>query len=117
MIKAVKLEGSSMFPLFKPGQIVLVEAISHGSYAAGLRRGDCAVYSFEGRTLLHRVIAVDGSGLLISDDAGLIVPHKVPWSAVIGRVVTANPLKKGSCGFLYSRLLCMAKGMKRAHAR
>jgi signal peptidase I len=105
MIKAVKLEGSSMLPLFKPGEIVLIEDNSGDTQGTGrkLCPGDCVVYSFEGRNLLHRVIAVDDSGPLISDDAGLIPPHKVPWRNIAGRVMTGNPLKKGICGLICSK--------------
>lgn len=100
MIKAVKLEGSSMLPLFKPGGTALVETAPAGGLR--LAAGDCAVYSFEGRTLLHRVIAVRPGGVVMSDDAGRLEPHFVRLSDVTGRVVSRNPLKKGAAGLIYS---------------
>jgi len=97
MIQAIKLEGTSMYPLFKAGEIALVE-----TPAAGCRAGDCVVYDLEGRRLLHRVVAADAAGALVRDDAGRLAPHRVPWAAVSGRVVSRNPLKKGLAGLVYS---------------
>lgn len=114
-----------MLPLFKPGQIVLIDDNLRGpsSRSAARRQeppralqpsafslspGDCIVYIFKGRSLLHRVIAVETTGVVVSDDAGALSPHSVPWSAVTGRVLTSNPLKKGLPGLLYHKI----KGVK-----
>ena len=97
MIKAVKLEGSSMYPLFDAGETVLLETSVSDCHA-----GDCLLYNYEGCRLLHRVIAVYEAGPLLSDDVGSIAPHRVAWRDVEGRVVTRNPLKKGFSGLVYS---------------
>lgn len=103
MIKAVKLEGSSMLPLFKPGQTALVETAPFPRTIT-LSPGDCAVYSYEGRTLLHRVVSARRDGVVMSDDAGRLAPHFVPWENISGRVISRNPLKKGMAGLCYSLL-------------
>jgi hypothetical protein len=77
-MKAFRLKGSSMFPLFKEGGAALVGG---GRPAAG----DCAVYSYMGRTLLHRVVRTSASGAWLADDAGRLEPHFVPWARVRGR--------------------------------
>jgi hypothetical protein len=101
MIRAVKLEGSSMRPLFDEGEVVLVEDRRPAA-------GDCALYSYKGRRLLHRAFAVNENGLFISDDAGCLEPHLVPWTDVEGRVKSSNPLKNGFFGLLYFRLRRLA---------
>jgi len=103
MVKAVKLEGSSMLPLFRPGRTALVETASVTGNIK-LAAGDCAVYSFEGRTLLHRVVAVRRDGVVLSDDAGRLTPHFVLWENISGRVLSRNPLKNGMAGLFYSRV-------------
>ena len=61
MVSAFRLEGSSMLPVFKPGEIALVSG-------DGLKAGDCAVYSYKGRVLL--VLKTAPAGAWFSDDAG-----------------------------------------------
>lgn len=100
MPAAFRLEGSSMLPVFKPGGLVLTEAAAPGE----LSPGDCAVYVYEGRTLLHRVLRTGQNGVLLGDDAGRLEPHLVPWGGIKGRVLGRNPLGGGLCGLLYSRL-------------
>ena len=104
MPEAFRLEGSSMRPVFKPGQVVLVDALSPKLSAAVLKKGDCAVYSYKGRTLLHRVVKAGPGGVWFADDAGRISPHLVGWELVRGRVVGGNFLSRGFCGLVYSRL-------------
>jgi len=105
MVKAVKLEGSSMCPLFRAGDIALVSLTPCAAVPPfGLAPGDCVVYRYEGRRLLHRVLAVDGFGLLVADDSGRIAAHHVAWQDIEGRVLSRNPLKKGFTGLLYSNL-------------
>jgi len=104
-IKPFRLEGSSMLPLFRSGDIALVEPLPPSpSSSFILSPGDCVVYRHAGGLFLHRVLSADENGLLISDDAGLIAAHRVPREEVVGRVVTTNPLKKGFAGFAYSKL-------------
>ena len=105
MVKAVKLEGSSMRPLFEEGDIALVSlAPCPEAPPFILAPGDCVVYRHEGRRLLHRVLAVSGFGPQVSDDAGRIAAHHVAWRNVEGRVISRNRLKKGLVGLLYSNL-------------
>ena len=95
-MKAFCLEGSSMLPVFRPGQSVLVSP-------ERTRPGDCAVYVYLGRTLLHRVLAVSPAGATLADDAGRLEPHFVPWGDVQGRAMGGHPLSAGAPGLLYSR--------------
>ena len=95
-----------MLPLFKTGDIVLVSSLT-------IKKGDCAVYDHEGRTLLHRVVDSGASGLWFADDAGRIAPHLVPWSAVRGKVVGGGFLTDGLPGFLYSRGRTMIRKLLR----
>ena len=67
-----------------------------------LKTGDCAVYAYEGRTLLHRIIKIAPGGAWFADDAGRLEPHLIPWEKVRGKVLSRNPLAGGLCGFLYS---------------
>jgi len=96
MALAFRLEGSSMLPVFKPGGLALVDGGRPGP-------GDCAVYSYEGRTLLHRVLKTGPAGAWLSDDAGRLEPHLVPWENVRGRAPGDNFLARGLAGRLYSR--------------
>lgn len=93
-----------MHPVFKPGQVVLVSAISQAPSGPGLKKGDCAVYAYRGRTLLHRVVKAGPGGVWFADDAGRIAPHLVGWELVRGRVVSGSSLSRGFCGHVYSRL-------------
>lgn len=103
MTEAFRLTGSSMHPVFKPGEVVLVSRLSLAA-RLNLDSGDCAVYSYKGRTLLHRVVKAGPGGVWFSDDAGRIAPHLVGWELVRGRVVSGNFLSRGFCGLVYSRL-------------
>jgi hypothetical protein len=93
-----------MHPVFKPGQVVLVQPFRPSPQAVTLSSGDCAVYSYAGRTLLHRVVKAGPGGVWFADDAGRISPHLVGWELVRGRVVDGNFLSRGFCGRVYSRL-------------
>ena len=75
-MKAFRLKGSSMFPLFREGGAALVDEERPGA-------GDCAVYSYMGRTLLHRVVGTSPSGAWLADDAGRLEPHFVPWAGLL----------------------------------
>ena len=113
-MKAFKLEGTSMKPLFKEGEVALVSPLSSSPSAPSsliphpssldLRPGDCAVYELGGRTLLHRVVGTEEKGAWFSDDSGRLAPHFVPWGRIQGKVVSGNPLKKGLAGRTYSEL-------------
>ena len=96
-VSAFRLEGSSMLPIFKPGEVAIVQP-------AGLTAGDCAVYEYEGRNLLHRIVKTGPEGVWFSDDAGRLEPHLVAWKNVRGKVLSAHPLAGGFCGLVYSTL-------------
>ncbi len=66
------------------------------------RAGDCAVYDFYGRNLLHRVLKTSPAGAWFADDAGLLRPHFVPWARVCGRA-RGGPLSSGLAGLVYCR--------------
>jgi len=85
-----------MLPVFKPGEVALARP-------GRLRPGDCAVYSWQGRTLLHRVLRTGSEGVWLADDAGRLAPHFVPWAAIKGRAF-GGPLSGGLPGRLYSAL-------------
>ena len=86
-----------MLPVFKPGGAVLVSGERP-------RPGDCAVYHYRGRTLLHRAVAVSAAWAVFADDAGRLEPHPVPWRGVRGRALSASPLASGLPGLAYHKL-------------
>lgn len=95
MASSFRLEGSSMLPVFRPGQCAIV-------LSARPAAGDCAVYEYEGRTLLHRVLKTGPEGVWFADDAGRLKPHLITWEKVRGKVSSGHPLSGGLCGRLYS---------------
>lgn len=86
-----------MRPVFKPGETVLVSSERP-------RAGDCAVYSYMGRVLLHRAVSVSPAGAVFADDAGRLEPHLVPWAEVRGRALSRNPMASGLPGLTYHKL-------------
>src|SRR3989338_2182990 len=94
-VSAFRLEGSSMLPVFRPGETALVSAISAKPQGKGLKRGDWVVYVHEGRNLLHRVLEVSGKGVWFGDDAGRLEPHLVPWENIRGKVLSGKTLAGG----------------------
>jgi phage repressor protein C with HTH and peptisase S24 domain len=103
--RVYRLEGSSMLPVFRPGELAVVER-----GAKKIRPGDCLVYEFEGRVLLHRVVGTSSGGAWLSDDAGRLRPHFVPWKDVRGKVLGRSPLAGGFCGNIYSKLRRLCSG-------
>ncbi|MBI4350792.1 MAG: S24/S26 family peptidase [Elusimicrobia bacterium] len=101
--RAYRLEGSSMLPVFRPGELALAGRGTRPP-RRWLRPGDCAIYELGGRTLLHRVLKTGPDGAWFADDAGRLEPHFVAWKNVYGKVLSRNPLAGGLCGRLYSRL-------------
>lgn len=95
-MQVFRLEGSSMLPIFKPGEISLV-------LPGGLAPGDCAVYLYRGRALLHRVVRVSAAGAWLADDAGRLEPHFVPLEDIKGKAL-GGFLAGGLPGRLYSAL-------------
>lgn len=84
-----------MFPVFRAGGAALVSGERP-------RAGDCAVYDFYGRNLLHRVIRTSTAGAWLADDAGRLEPHFVPWARVRGRA-HGGPLAGGLAGLAYCK--------------
>ena len=98
---AFRLEGTSMCPIFRDGDVVLASyPVPFGARGA-IVPGDCAIYEYQGRALLHRVVKAETSGAWFADDAGRISPHKVPWPAFRGKVVRGGFFSGGLPGFLY----------------
>lgn len=85
-----------MLPVFKPGQVAVV-------FSSPVKNGDCAVYFWRGRELLHRVLKTSADGAWFGDDAGRLEPHFVPWKDVRG-LALGGPLAGGLPGLVYSRL-------------
>lgn len=85
-----------MLPVFEPGGTAMARP-------GRLRPGDCAVYSYLGRTLLHRVLRTSPDGAWLADDAGRLAPHFVPWADIKGRAL-GGLLAGGLPGRLYSAL-------------
>lgn len=85
-----------MLPVFRPGAAALVSPERP-------HPGDCAVYEYRGRTLLHRAVSVSPAGAVFADDAGRLEPHAVPWADVRGRAVSSNPLASGLAGLAYHK--------------
>jgi hypothetical protein len=110
-MKAFRLEGGSMRPLFREGETALIRPLTSlpakkaGRRAftgrGGLRRGDCAVYLAGGRTLLHRVAGFAGERVVLRDDGWEMPAHAVHPRHILGRVVSANPLKSGWPGYAW----------------
>lgn len=93
-----------MLPVFRAGAAVLVSGERP-------RPGDCAVYSYMGRSLLHRVASVCAGGAVLADDAGRLEPHLVPWAEVRGRALSPSPLASGPAGLAYHRLRRALSGL------
>ncbi len=88
-----------MRPLFKEGDFVLVKQI-YPFHSVG----DCIVYNYQGKTLLHRVIGVQDGGVFVQDDGQIADKHFVPSKNIIGKVISSNPLKRGVLGYFYFKL-------------
>lgn len=85
-----------MLPVFRPGELALVDKERP-------KPGDCAVYDYKGRTLLHRVLGAGPAGVWLADDAGRLEPHLVPWKDLRGRAPGNSLFARGLTGLLYSR--------------
>lgn len=94
--RVFRLEGTSMLPVFKAGGTAVISP-------SRPRPGDCAVYLYAGRQLLHRVLRTDAGGAWLADDAGRLDPHFAPWDDVRGRAL-GGPLSSGLPGLVYSRV-------------
>lgn len=82
--------------------------------AFGLSPGDCVVYNFGGRNLLHRIIKIDSNGVWIQDDGEVISAHFVKWQDIRGRVISKNPLKNGFPGSIYFNLKSFYRNTRRS---
>jgi len=95
----IKLNGTSMLPLFKSGDIVLYTKVNKKDICIG----DCIVYNYKGNKLLHRVIDKFGDCFIVSNDDDMD-EHIISFEDIIGKVYTNNLLKKGFSGFIYHKL-------------
>jgi signal peptidase I len=80
------VEGASMQPLLKPGDVVEID------HTRGpLRRGDVVAYRTDQTLVIHRVLRdpVDGC-IQVAGDNRTITDEPVPISSVIGRVVAVE---------------------------
>jgi len=98
-MNSIKLNGTSMFPLFKDGDIILYAKINKKD----INIGDCVIYYYKENRLLHRVIDKFGDCFILSNDDD-IEEHIVSFKDIIGKVYTNNLFKKGFSGFIYHKL-------------
>jgi len=98
-MNSVKVNGTSMSPLFKNGDIVLYNKVNKKD----IGRGDCIIYNYKGSKLLHRVIDKFGDCFILSNDDDMD-EHIISFEDIIGKVYTNNLLKKGFSGFIYHKL-------------
>ena len=77
-------EGSrSMLPLIHPGEELRLAPLD----SRRIRRGGLIAYEREAQLVVHRVMAVTGSGVLAKGDALASPDPLVPWDRVVARVV------------------------------
>jgi hypothetical protein len=94
----IRTEGGSMRPLFRDGELVAVIPAE----PAVINIGDCVVYQWEDRILLHRVWQKKSSSVVITDDVGLTRLHLVPYEQVTYKVIGKGMLGTGIIGLCYS---------------
>ncbi len=97
----IKTEGDSMRPLIRGGEMVEAAPFCSGS----VRSGDCVVYQWEDRTLLHRVWWKSKNCFFIKDDAALMRIHPVLSNQILFKVISKGILSKGLIGLCYSILI------------
>ncbi len=78
-----RAEGDSMHPTIRRGEAIVVEPVS----AAGLRKGDVALYRAERGITAHRVVGVDVTRLHMRGDAIASANEPVDRHQILGRVV------------------------------
>ena len=102
-------EGLSMWPLYRPGQRVII----HACAPEDLRVGDVVLFAGRERLVLHRVIACRPGMVLTKGDARVDTDRWVQHDQVIGRakptvfgswMVSLGPVLGRPLGFLARRL-------------
>lgn len=92
-VSAVKTTGGSMMPFMHGGSFVFIEHIP----SSGFRPGDKVLYKYAGSVFIHRIKkinhkpALDGTtveSFEITDDASVILPHKIYPEEALGRPVS-----------------------------
>lgn len=74
-----------MRPLLKEGKLVRVAPCAPSAF----KLGDCVVYDWEGKTLLHRIWWRNARGFWLKDDVGLMKAHFVTREQVLGKAKLA----------------------------
>lgn len=95
MIKAFKLKGSSMYPLYREGELILCQTDFD---PAQLGPGDCAVYEMEGLFYLHKIKRQADNGFYFSNFDDL-PEHFVPFSKIKAVAEPKNRLFALYCEF------------------
>ncbi len=80
----VREASTSMAPFLRPGDRLLLRPA-----ASPLRRGAVVAYPQRGRVLVHRVVGMDGRGILVKGD-GAEAAERVQAADVLGRVVAVR---------------------------
>ena len=83
----IPVQGTSMYPLLRPGDVALVV---HGH--DGLRVGDVAAYWSGDRIIVHRLLrrCRPGENLLTGGDNRHLADEPVPTNVVLGRVFAVH---------------------------
>ncbi|NJL35113.1 MAG: hypothetical protein HC893_16245 [Chloroflexaceae bacterium] len=82
----VRVQGNSMLPLLRPGDVVRVEPVSIN----GIRSGDVLLVAYPHTLLMHRLIAHTAHGWQTKGDNRSLPDAPVPAPAIVGRVVAVQ---------------------------
>ena len=85
------ITSSSMWPVLKEGDLVLIKGIDKEELAIG----DVVVYSNERGFTIHRIVKLNEKTLITKGDANNVNDNPVAYEQVIGRVVElrGHPLR------------------------
>ena len=81
-----RAEGDSMYPTIRKGEAIVVEPVP----AAGLRKGDVALYRTERGITAHRVVASGKTRFKMRGDAMASPNEPVDIQQILGRVVAVE---------------------------
>ncbi len=80
MLKEHSVKGFSMYPLFKPGQRVVLD-LQHTE----LKKGDVVAFFVSSElVVLHRVLAIDGDTLICKGDSNAFTDAPISKDSVYG---------------------------------
>lgn len=99
----VQVAGWSMFPVVRPGDVLIVDHTGRSEVVPG----DIVLFTREQRLFAHRVVANGGSGMLTRGDAMPAPDPPVGESELLGRV--SSIVRGGKC--------IMPRGTSRISAR